>query len=320
MRYQSHTSRSSPTPLPSGSTVHTPSKSYRLPALVVDVEAMQRNLVAMIQFLGNKGVQARPHAKTHKCPVIAHRQIGSGAIGICCAKVSEAEVMFHSGIESILITSPVVTEDKIQRVVDLTRLSGGSVAVVIDSEKGADLLSEMARRDNVTVPVLIDIDPGTHRTGIAPGEPAVELARLAAEIERPRTLGSAGLRRPSDAQEGLSKSAARPASRSGRRSKTPATRSNNSALPCRFLPALEPAPSMLRPVSAASPISRSALISSWIVSIARSAGRTRSEIYAPFESSLFVLDQRPSANRPGKDDHHRTPESSRWPPTRSNRS
>jgi D-serine deaminase-like pyridoxal phosphate-dependent protein len=152
------------------------------PALVIDVDAMQRNLVAMIEFLGHNGVQARPHSKTHKCPIIAHRQIGTGAIGICCAKVSEAEVMFHSGIESILITSPVASEDKVQRVVDLCRLSGGSVAVVVDSQAGASLLSEMARRDNVTVPVLLDVDPGTHRTGVALGEPAVELARQAHDL------------------------------------------------------------------------------------------------------------------------------------------
>ena len=157
-------------------------RSYSLdelptPALVIDQGALDRNLEAMAQWLGRHGLNARPHAKTHKCPLIAHRQIAAGAIGVCCAKVAEAEVMVHSGVESVLVTSPVVTAEKVVRVVELARQSPG-FGIVVDSERGARLLSEAAAAESTRVPVLIDLDPGTHRTGIAFGEPALELARF----------------------------------------------------------------------------------------------------------------------------------------------
>ena len=83
------------------------------PALVVDEEALEHNLDKMASFFRGKTTKLRPHTKTHKCPILAQKQLDRGAIGICAAKVSEAEVMLDAGFEDILVTSPVVTKDKI---------------------------------------------------------------------------------------------------------------------------------------------------------------------------------------------------------------
>jgi D-serine deaminase-like pyridoxal phosphate-dependent protein len=123
-----------------------------------------------------KDIALRPHTKTHKCPLLAKRQLDLGAIGVCAAKVSEAEVMVDAGIDAVLITSPVVTRDKIARVVELARRSRG-LQIVVDDAAAAAALGEAARKAGVAVGVLIDLDPGMGRTGVAPGPPALELLR-----------------------------------------------------------------------------------------------------------------------------------------------
>ena len=99
----------------------TPVDALSTPALLVDLSAFEANLTKMADALKARGVGLRPHAKTHKCPVIARKQIELGALGICCAKVSEAEVMADAGIQDILITSPVVTKEKIDRVIAVAK-------------------------------------------------------------------------------------------------------------------------------------------------------------------------------------------------------
>ncbi len=147
------------------------------PALVLDADAMERNLQKMMQYLQHtgQGVGLRPHSKTHKCPIIAKRQLELGAVGICCAKVSEAEVMLANGIETILITSPVVTSEKIERVIALSRKSS-HIQIVIDNEQTARDFDQAAQAAGITQRVLIDLNTGTQRTGITLGKPAVELA------------------------------------------------------------------------------------------------------------------------------------------------
>src|SRR5262245_48868247 len=83
------------------------------PALTIDLDAMESNLQKMKMFYQGKKARLRPHTKTHKCPLLAKRQLADGAVGVCAAKVSEAEVMVDAGIENVLITSPVVTKEKI---------------------------------------------------------------------------------------------------------------------------------------------------------------------------------------------------------------
>lgn len=179
-------------PLPDAAPVRL-DRSYALaelptPALVLDLDRLDENLRRMAAHLGERGVALRPHTKTHKCPLLGHRQMEAGAIGLCCAKVSEAEVMAASGLDAILITSPVVTRDKVERVVELAR-HAPRAAIVLDSEPGARLLSAAAQAAGVEVAVLIDLDPGTHRTGVAPGEPARNFARLVAGLPGLRLWG-----------------------------------------------------------------------------------------------------------------------------------
>ncbi len=147
------------------------------PALVLDLDAFESNLSKMADFYANRKAGLRPHSKTHKCPIIAHKQMELGAVGICCAKVSEAEVMLASGLNKILITSPVVTADKIARVIELAKQSPG-IEIVIDQEQNARDFSAAAEAAGIDLSVFIDLDPGLHRTGIQPGEPALKLREV----------------------------------------------------------------------------------------------------------------------------------------------
>jgi D-serine deaminase-like pyridoxal phosphate-dependent protein len=146
------------------------------PALLIDVAALERNLERMAAHARAREIALRPHTKTHKSPLLARRQVELGAVGVCAAKISEAEVMVDGGVDAVLITSPVATRDKVARLIALARRSG-NLQIVVDNVAGARLLSEAARAAGVTVGVLIDLDPGMRRTGIAPGAPALALAR-----------------------------------------------------------------------------------------------------------------------------------------------
>lgn len=145
------------------------------PALLIDLDAMERNISKMANYI--KGVKAdlRPHAKTHKCPIIAHKQIESGAIGVCCQKLSEAEVMFNSGIKNILITNEIISPEKIERLVNLQR--HGDVIVALDNLKVAKAISEAALRRKVKQGVVIEIDVGIHRCGVDPGKETLKFAK-----------------------------------------------------------------------------------------------------------------------------------------------
>lgn len=146
------------------------------PALVVDLKSLGRNIQAMMAHCARTGVKLRPHAKTHKCAEIARRQIAAGAVGICCAKLGEAEALADAGIESILVTSPVVTRHAFTRVARLNaRIK--DLMVVADSAHSVEGLASAVAGTGKVLKVLVDVDIGLHRTGIAPGQPAVALAR-----------------------------------------------------------------------------------------------------------------------------------------------
>ena len=159
-----------------------PVEEVPTPALLVDVDTMELNLAKMATHAEEQGISLRPHTKTHKCPLLAKRQMEMGAVGVCCAKVGEAEVMVEAGIGEVLITSPVVTDDKIGRVVALSSQSG-EVSLVVDNQPAAERLNEAAAAAGVTQQVLIDLDVGTRRTGIAVGEPALGLARFVDDLD-----------------------------------------------------------------------------------------------------------------------------------------
>lgn len=156
------------------------------PVLVVDREALDRNIARMADYARAHDVALRPHAKTHKCLQIARRQIAAGAIGMCCAKLGEAEALGWGGVDNILITSPVVSEPAIERLVELHEEHTDGLMVVVDHP---DNVAALAAAVDEPLGVLVDIDPGIHRTGVASPEAALELARRIRGLDRLRYRG-----------------------------------------------------------------------------------------------------------------------------------
>jgi D-serine deaminase-like pyridoxal phosphate-dependent protein len=150
------------------------------PALVIDLDRLEANIARMAEHARTTGVALRPHAKTHKCAEIARMQIAAGALGICVAKPGEAEALADAGIESILITSPVVTERGIERLMALNERVGELMAVCDNAEVAARL-ERAAAQSGKPLNILVDIDPGMGRTGIRPGDGALALVRRVAE-------------------------------------------------------------------------------------------------------------------------------------------
>ncbi|WP_421861119.1 DSD1 family PLP-dependent enzyme [Parvibaculum sp.] len=147
------------------------------PALVLDLDAFERNVARMAEHCKVNGLGIRPHAKTHKSVTIAKAQIAAGALGVCCAKLGEAEAMAEGGIESILVTSPVVTAQGIERLMALnTKIP--ELMVVIDNPENVRTLAAATSEAGRILKVLVDLDVGLHRTGIRPGGDATELAEL----------------------------------------------------------------------------------------------------------------------------------------------
>ena len=158
------------------------------PCLCVDLDRLEQNLDRMQTTVTRNGIASRPHAKTHKCPAIARLQVATGSVGICTAKISEAEVMFEHGVEQILMTTVNVTPRKIRRAMALKKWCGGFIQAVDTAENARDL-SAAAHEAGVTADVVVDVDPGGHRTGITPGGPALELAQLVYSLPRLRLRG-----------------------------------------------------------------------------------------------------------------------------------
>jgi D-serine deaminase-like pyridoxal phosphate-dependent protein len=158
------------------------------PVLVLDVEALDRNIAAMAALVASHGVSLRPHAKTHKSVDIGRRQIEAGAVGLCCAKIGEAEALADGGLSGLLITSPVAAPKAIERLAALAGRSKGLMAVV-DHPAVAQAIDRALIDADARLDVIIDIDPGAHRTGIASAEDAVALARAIDAAERLRYRG-----------------------------------------------------------------------------------------------------------------------------------
>ncbi|MCA9876131.1 MAG: DSD1 family PLP-dependent enzyme [Thermomicrobiales bacterium] len=159
------------------------------PALVVDIDTLDRNIAHVAKTTRDAGVQWRPHAKGHKTPAIANRYLQAGAIGATVAKVSDAEVMAAGGIRDILIANQIVGPIKTRRLMGLIASTGADVIVAVDSEANARELDEMAGQFGVRPRVVIEVDSGMKRCGIAPGEPTVALAKLIASLPNLRFAG-----------------------------------------------------------------------------------------------------------------------------------
>ncbi len=158
------------------------------PSLLIDLDRLEANIAKMASHAKASSINLRPHAKTHKCSEIARRQIQAGALGICAATISEAEAMSAAGIKGLLITSEMVGPNKTQRLVRLTKKQPETMSVV-DDPGHAEMLSEAAQAAKVTLNVLVDIDPMGRRTGISPGEPALNLAKKIDQLPGLRLRG-----------------------------------------------------------------------------------------------------------------------------------
>ena len=152
------------------------------PALVLDLDAFEKNLLTLKNAVGNR-VRIRPHAKTHKCPEVGKRQLALGAVGMCCQKVSEAEAMVEGGIADVLVSNEVVGAQKIARLAELARRA--RIGVCVDN---APTLHEIGRT-GAKLDIYVELEVGMRRCGIAPGEPAAALVREIAKFPNLRFGG-----------------------------------------------------------------------------------------------------------------------------------
>jgi 3-hydroxy-D-aspartate aldolase len=153
------------------------------PALILDMDGFERNQKTLFDLVEGR-VRVRPHAKTHKCPDVAKRQLALGAVGMCCQKVSEAEAMVDGGIKDVLVSNEIVGASKLARLAELSRRA--KIGVCIDNVENLRAIAATGAK----LDIYIEIDVGMKRCGVQPGKPAVDLAR---EITRFSNLKFAGL-------------------------------------------------------------------------------------------------------------------------------
>ncbi|HYG57936.1 MAG TPA: alanine racemase, partial [Symbiobacteriaceae bacterium] len=159
------------------------------PALIVDLDIMERNIAAMAEAARASGISLRPHVKTHKVPAIAHKQMAAGAVGICCATLGEAEVMVAAGLPDILVTRAVVGRSKVERLCALSRQS--RLSVVTDSVENVDELGAAAEELGVVLDVLLEVNVGQNRCGVEPA--SAQALTVARRIAGHKALRFAGI-------------------------------------------------------------------------------------------------------------------------------
>ncbi len=183
------------------------------PALVIDLEAMEQNIRRMQSTVVERGVRLRPHSKTHKCAVIAKLQMDYGAVGVCAQKVAEAEALVRAGISNVLVSNQVIGDRKLQRLAALAREA--KIGVCVDDAGNVGRMSEQAVRFGAQIDVLVEIEVGSERCGVPPGEPAVDLAQQVAAAPGLRFAGlqayhggAQHLRRIEERREAIAKAVA----------------------------------------------------------------------------------------------------------------
>jgi D-serine deaminase-like pyridoxal phosphate-dependent protein len=156
--------------------IGAPLSEVDTPALLLDLDALDRNLAALPNKIAGKAVQLRPHSKTHKSPIIALKQIALGAVGVCCQKVGEAEALLEGGVADVLIANEVVGPSKLRRLAALAR--SAKIAVCVDDPGNIADLEDAAAEFDAQISVLVEIDVGNRRCGVAPGSAARDLAQI----------------------------------------------------------------------------------------------------------------------------------------------
>ena len=150
------------------------------PAVVIDLDVMERNLSRMADYCRSKNLRLRPHTKSHKIPELAKRQLAHGARGITVAKIGEAEVMLEAGITDILVAYPVFGRRKAEKLADLA--ARANIIVALDSSEVARAISKEVNKKNVRVGVLVEVDVGFRRCGLANEDELLILAQKVAEL------------------------------------------------------------------------------------------------------------------------------------------
>jgi D-serine deaminase-like pyridoxal phosphate-dependent protein len=156
------------------------------PALVVDLDIMERNLSRVADYAREHGLRLRPHTKTHKSVSLARRQIALGAAGLTVAKVGEAEVMLGAEPSDVLVAFPIIGQTKLARLMEVARRT--RVTVALDNASAARQLSDAARTAQVEVGVLAEMDVGLGRVGVAPDD-VLQLAQTMEKLPNIRFEG-----------------------------------------------------------------------------------------------------------------------------------
>lgn len=153
-----------------------PLASLETPALCLDLDAYRRNVARMVHYIVKQHhVAWRPHMKGQKAVELAREALSAGAIGVTCATLYEAEAMAAGGITGILVANQIAGDRKLARLAKLQRTT--PVIAATDSLEQAQAMDRAAQAEGVRIPVLIELNVGMNRCGIAPGQPAVDLAR-----------------------------------------------------------------------------------------------------------------------------------------------
>ena len=166
-----------------------PVEALDTPALLVDLDAFEHNARLIADASRRAGIAWRPHVKACKTPQLAQILLECGAVGLTCAKVSEAEAMADGGLDDLLIANEVVGERKVARLVDLAQRA--KLCVAVDDEANLTMIAQQAQAAGVVVDVLVDVDVNLHRCGVAPDD-AAALCRRATEINGVRLRGLMG--------------------------------------------------------------------------------------------------------------------------------
>ncbi|HVW00361.1 MAG TPA: DSD1 family PLP-dependent enzyme [Planctomycetaceae bacterium] len=160
------------------------------PLLCIDLDKMESNIDRMAGYCREHGVHWRPHSKCHKTPAIAWREVRAGALGVTCAKLSEAEVMAAGGIRDILVANMVAGERKLERVAALCHWADPIIAV--DHYAQVEPLAAICHKRGVEPRVIVEVDIGLSRVGVSPGKPAVELGQAIDRLKGVRLAGVMG--------------------------------------------------------------------------------------------------------------------------------
>jgi D-serine deaminase-like pyridoxal phosphate-dependent protein len=174
-------------PLPAPAIPGQPLADVDTPALLLDLDAFERNLKTMADAVRPLGVRLRPHAKSHKCAEIAQRQIAAGAVGVCVQKTSEAEALVAGGVRDVLIANEVVGPAKLARVAALGK--SAQIGVCVDDAGVVAGLDAAARAAGVRLDVYVEVNVGANRCGVEPGEPALRLAQVVSGCGNLRLAG-----------------------------------------------------------------------------------------------------------------------------------